>query len=389
MTALKRSRWLLIGNLSTVSVFAALRLWVAVPASFSVITKLQYKQATPHGARQLKGLLGYLQHRQEAAEVGDLPRSGRRWVDRGLGGTFKAIRANCARLQSPHVLAFTWVIAPNPDCMALLDPHDHQRFVGELTERALDSFFEARGLPTPEYAYIHHTRETEDTTAPGRLHPHAHIVLAGSYADALTGQRQPYYMNKSRTKGEDHPDLLWQSAQIEMEQLLERYVGLDWSKRLEQLITDREQATHAVQAQEVDRRLAELAQVTASATLQPAEFRPDCWGETADGQLWRGWVDYRSLGTQQHAVGIYWQADDLLANADDTFEPLLIEPGELQAMAGKLELLIALMRDPDRGVEALREAAARLQPEPPALPPQTPARAEAGPDQSLSLEWSL
>ncbi|MHB8627000.1 MAG: hypothetical protein ACYDBJ_06160 [Aggregatilineales bacterium] len=386
MNTLKRQRWSLTDSLSTL---AALSLWAIAFSSFSVITKLQYKQATPHGAQQLKGLLGYLQHRREAAEVADLPRSGRRWVDRGLGGTFKAIQANCKRLQSQHVLAFTWVIAPNPDCMALVDPSYQQRFVAELTERALDDLFEARGMPTPEYAYIHHTRETEDPTAPGRLHPHAHIILAGSYEDALTGQRQPYYMNKSRKKGEDHPDLFWKAAQTEMEQLLERYVGLDWSQRLEQLVAEREQAAHTIQAQEVDRRLAELAQVTASATLQPAEFLPDCWGETADGQLWRGWVDYWPIGAEQHAVGIYWQADDLLANADDTFEPLFTEPDELQARAGKLELLLALLRDPDRGVEALREAAARLQPEPPALPPQAPARTEAGPDQSFSLDWSL
>src|SRR5579859_125282 len=347
-------------------VFGTLLGLVIPLAVTSVITKLQYKKADSYGAKQLKGLLGYLQHRREAPVFADLPRGGRRWVDCGLGGTFKAIQANCERLRSDHVLAFTWVIAPNPDCIALLDPRHHQRFVSELTERTLDSFFEARGMPTPEYAYIHHTRETEDATAPGRLHPHSHIVLAGSYEDHLSGQRQPYYMNKSRTKGEDHPDLLWQTAQAEMGQLLERYVGQDWAKHLEQLVAEREQAAQAIQEQAIQERLAELVHVADSATLQQAAPVPDCWGESEDGLLWRGWLVMRSTASDQHMIGVHWQADDLLAGAEDNFELLLTDLDAKEAALYQRELRNALSQEPGRGIAFVRSMAEAFQPD---IPP--------------------
>ena len=376
------SRWVVM-----LGVIGLLNRWLATCAVIHVITKLQYKKAGPASMKQLTGLLGYLQHRRDVADGDDLPRTGRRWTNVGLGNSTKEIRANCQQQQSPHVLAFTWVVAPNTDCIALIEPTDHKRFVSELTERSVEGLFEARDMPVPDYSYIYHVRETEDQHAPHRLNPHAHIILAGTYNDPLEGV-QPYYMNKSRKRGEDHPDLFWKVAESAMDQLMERYVGLDWPKRLEALLAEREKEAQDLRDYEIQQRLTELVHSADSALLQHVERAPDCWGESQAGLLWRGWVAVHPTGSERHEVGVHWQADDLLANPEDTFEPLLTDLSDADAQERKRQLLEALAREPTKGIEVLYERAAELQP---ALPEQsTPGVAgRVDDDFSIGMDWSL
>jgi|GEM_PF-310421 len=376
------SRWVMLFG-----VISLLNRWLATCAVVRVITKLQYKKAGPASVKQLKGLLGYLQHRRDAADGDDLPRSGRRWTNMGLGSSTKEIQANCEQQQSPHVLAFTWVVAPNADCMALIDPVDHKRFVSELTERSVEGLFEARDMPVPDYSYVYHVRETEDQHAPHRLNPHAHIILAGTYDDPLEGP-QPYYMNKSRKRGEDHPDLFWKVAESAMDQLMERYVGLDWPERLEALLAEREKDAQDLRDYEIQKRLTEIERVADSALVQRVERAPDCWGESRAGLLWRGWVAVRPSELDRYDVGVQWQADDLLLNAEDTFEPLLTDLAEAAAQERKRQLLEALAREPTEGIGVLRERATELQP---ALPEQPTADTARSVDDSFSIgmDWSL
>jgi len=318
---------------------------------YSVITKTQYKPSTPHGVKQLKGLLGYLQHRPEIPDFDRLPRNGRCWVSRGLGSTLKEIHTHCVATQSAHVSAFTMVIAPNADCMALVAPADRQAFITELVDQSLDDLFEARHMPVPDYAFVQHLRETEDPTAPGRLNPHAHVIVAGTYSDTLTGESKPWYMNKN--KREDHLALFWEAAQNQMSTLMSRYVGLDWPERVGQLIAEREAIDRLVQEAAEQDRLNELMQMADSVALQPELLAPDCWGVMSNDMPMRGWLTTRPA-QNGHAVGIYWQADDLLAAVDDLFEPLFTEPDAAEAERSRQVLLKAFGADSEHALEHFR-----------------------------------
>ena len=324
----KRHRYPVDSVLLTVMLSVLLVLGWLTTTFYSVITKTQYKPATAHGAKQLKGLLGYLQHRREAPEFDHLPRNGRRWIGRGLGSGPMEIHANCVASQSMHVSAFTMVIAPNADCMALVAPEDRQTFMTELVDQSLGGLFAARDMPVPNYAFVQHLRETEDPTAPGRLNPHAHVILSGTYADALTGEPKAWYMNNK--KREDHLSMFWESAQNQMDTLMSRYVGLDWQERVEQLIAEREEIARLAQEAAEQAKLDELMQLADSVVLQAELLAPDCWGVGIDDMPMRGWLTTRP--TQDgHAVGIYWQPDDLLADADDLFETLFTEDDPAEA----------------------------------------------------------
>src|SRR5258708_19600952 len=109
----------------------------------SVVANVRYQTAAGRGVRRLKGLLRYVQCGDE--RDGHISQKGglERWTDRGLGHNFQTIAARCDELKSAHVQAFTWVINPNPDLVALLPEHQREAFVRELTETTLDTFFEA------------------------------------------------------------------------------------------------------------------------------------------------------------------------------------------------------------------------------------------------------
>ncbi len=195
---------------------------------------MKYQSPKGKGAAQLKGLLRYIQYRDD--RDGHIPqqRGLDRWVDRGLGSNFQTIAANCEEYKSEHVQAFTWVINPNPDLMAFVPEKKREQFVRELTEATLERFFEAREMEVPEYAYAIHRRETGDH----RDNPHAHVILPGTYHSWADGSRLPLYMN--RYKKENHIEMLHETAQQQMDVLMQRYVGLDWEQRYDVLMAERQ-----------------------------------------------------------------------------------------------------------------------------------------------------
>ncbi len=204
----------------------------------SVIANVRYQTPKGRGAKQLKGLLRYLQYRDD--RDGHIPqhRGLERWVDHGLGGDFQTVAARCEAFKSAHVQAFTWVINPNPDLVSFVEETRREAFVRELTERTLENFFEARGIEIPEFSFAIHRRETTDVFEPGRDNPHAHVILPGTYGSWADGARLPLYMNRNRR--ENHIDLLHDIAQAEIDLLLQRKVGPDWEQRYDAMMAERE-----------------------------------------------------------------------------------------------------------------------------------------------------
>lgn len=199
----------------------------------SVIANVKYQSSKGKGAAKLKGLLRYIQYRDD--KDGHIPQHFglERWVDKGLGGNFQTIAANCEEFKSEHVQAFTFVINPNPDLVAFIPEVRRKQFVQELTENTIESFFDARNMDTPIWSYCVHRRETTGNEDPGRDNPHAHIILPGTYESWSDGGHLPLYMNNR--KSENHIEMLHEAAQQEIDILLQHYVGPDWEQRYDEL----------------------------------------------------------------------------------------------------------------------------------------------------------
>ncbi|MHB8628398.1 MAG: hypothetical protein ACYDBJ_15215 [Aggregatilineales bacterium] len=204
----------------------------------SVVANVRYQTPKGNGAGKLKGLLRYIQYRDDCD--GHIPQEQglERWTDHGLGHNVQTIAANCDTAKSNYVQAFTFVINPNPDLIAFIPEDRRVNFVKELTEATMDSFLAERGIEGLEYSYALHRRETTDAKEPGRDNPHTHVILPGTYFSWQDGKRLPLYMN--RNKRENHIQLLHQIAQQEIDRLLQREIGRDWEQRYDLAALERE-----------------------------------------------------------------------------------------------------------------------------------------------------
>src|SRR5258708_26760613 len=119
------------------------------------------------GIGHLRGKLRYFQYRNDKSDHVPHPRGKARpgrWRDRGLGSNYGAILKSCQALQSKDVLAWTWVVSPAPDLMALVPEAERRGLVQELTEKGVNDYYEARGVDVPAYSYLLHDRDTDAGT---------------------------------------------------------------------------------------------------------------------------------------------------------------------------------------------------------------------------------
>src|SRR5450432_2006694 len=173
------------------------------------------------GISHLRGKLRYFQYRNDktdhVAHQRGKPRP-ERWRDMGLGSNYGEILKACQELQSKDVLAWTWVVSPAPDLMALVPDAQRRDLVRNLTESIVTQYYEARELDVPAYSYVLHDRDTKE----GEQQLHTHVVLPGT-VETLLG-REPFYNNKK----EGHVELFNRIADKQFELALDKTIGLDW-----------------------------------------------------------------------------------------------------------------------------------------------------------------
>src|SRR6266852_9094172 len=145
-----------------------------------------------NGYKELKARLKYFQYRDN--RDGHIPQEEglERWVDKGMGQNYREILTNCKQLASNRLLAWTWVVSPAPDLMALVPEAARQDLVVSLTEEIVEAYYAARGVEIPEYAYVLHdrwTKATEGTEPQQQLH--THVVLPAT-VPTVEGSRQNF-----------------------------------------------------------------------------------------------------------------------------------------------------------------------------------------------------
>jgi hypothetical protein len=198
-----------------------------MPAPTLIIANVQYKSPVRgqrgQGARALRSLLKYLQYRDNHDDHLSQDAKRERWVDCGMGNSHKTILQNCRNSQSEHVLAWTWVISPEPDVMSYIPEAKRTAFMQELTESVVERYYEERGFD-PEYSYVIHHARTQD----GRPHTHSHIILPGTVEEHLGSRRD---MVNFESKG--HLALLDKIANESLEYQLDVELGKNSRLRLQ------------------------------------------------------------------------------------------------------------------------------------------------------------
>lgn len=151
-----------------------------------------------------------------------------RWTDCGLGDNWKEVYANLVDMKGPYILAHNMLISPAPDLMELVPDDLKHEVVREVTERTIETWHIERGLAVPEWSYVLHDRDTSEY---GLQQLHAHVFIAGTIENSL-GERESHRVGKSQVVANpyalEREDNLHRIARDQMEQMLDRTIGLDW-----------------------------------------------------------------------------------------------------------------------------------------------------------------
>jgi hypothetical protein len=182
------------------------------------------------GRKGLSSTLKYLQYRDKVQNQLAENRDYERWQDRGLGLHWRDILKTSDDLQSKHVLAWTWVISPAPDLMALVPEDQRRDLVCDLTERIVEDYYVERGYTIPEYSFILHDREAKMEDGSETMQQlHTHVVLPGT-APLPGSDRGAVYNNKEK----GHDALFREIASRHFSEALDRIAGLGWQRLREE-----------------------------------------------------------------------------------------------------------------------------------------------------------
>jgi hypothetical protein len=197
-------------------------------AKATIVVDFAYLSPKGSGSRSghahLRSKLKYLQYRDDRDTHVRQGARKERWVDHGLGKSYRAIQKACDSLQSKHVLAWSWVVSPAPDLMALVPEALRRDLVIDLTERIVETYYTARGADVPEYAFVLHDRMTtpKDDEKSGLQQIHTHVILPGTVPTLES--REPFYNNKEK----GHDRLFREIASQHFEAALDEIVGERW-----------------------------------------------------------------------------------------------------------------------------------------------------------------
>jgi hypothetical protein len=154
------------------------------------------------GFSDVRGLLKYLQFRDDRQD--HIPGAGgpNRWVNGGLGESYQEIVARLDRLSpgNKHAYCFGVVISPDPQALEQVEGDPHARFVAAV-KATIQEWEDWRRQHDPsqagpiDYSFVVHRPQREYGEQ-----MHAHLILPAATEHPATRTMTPLYNNRPHTE---------------------------------------------------------------------------------------------------------------------------------------------------------------------------------------------
>jgi hypothetical protein len=180
----------------------------------------------------VRGLLKYVQYRDDRDD--HIPGGGGpdRWVDGGLGDSYPKILARLNELSAgnPHAYCFAVVISPDPEAIAEVEGDPQARFVEAIRASMAEwqNWRDEHDKPLAgpiEYSFVVHRPERNYGEQ-----MHAHLILPAATENAMSGDLTPLYNN--RTHVDAFKEIVYRQ--------LDRVYGLDRQQEKAEIKLERE-----------------------------------------------------------------------------------------------------------------------------------------------------
>ena len=166
------------------------------------ICNFGYAQTKKGGSHfpDVRGLLKYVQYRDDRDD--HIPGGGGpdRWVDGGLGDSYPKILARLDELSAgnPHAYCFAVVISPDPEAIAEIEGDPQARFVEAIRASMAEwqTWRDEHDKPLAgpiEYSFVVHRPERNYGEQ-----MHAHLILPAATENAMNGDLTPLYNNRAQ-----------------------------------------------------------------------------------------------------------------------------------------------------------------------------------------------
>lgn len=204
-----------------------------------IITNLGFKK--PGQIKPLRHLLKYLQHRdgsvrREAyletgqypdgvSDAGKLAQREAKWVDRGMGESYRQILKRSIDWQGRQTLARTWVISPDPELMQHVPEDRRFEVMKNVTEKTVERWYAENGWGQADYSYVLHDKHRSKD---GMQMLHAHVVTPATIPVDAAGElgRIDHIVRKPHIRDLNH------TAAESFEQELGRVLGKEQARNL-------------------------------------------------------------------------------------------------------------------------------------------------------------
>lgn len=147
-------------------------------------------------------------------------RSGaREWRDRGLGSSYEDITERCTKLGGKKAISRNFTFAPDPEMWSHLPADQRYEILDAVVERTMRTWYRNNHFGEPEYSYIAHDKEEDDSE---KLH--AHVIAPGTIPRGRG--RVGHYVRRV------HVEDLNRTANAEFIREMERVLGRDRTREI-------------------------------------------------------------------------------------------------------------------------------------------------------------